>query len=186
MMLSKLGMIDSAQATTDLTAVTKGYKLSLNEVSGVVDKFTAIDMKAAVSAGYIAEALSETANSARIAGVSLDKVSGYIASVGEVTQGSSSEIGNFLKTLFARMGNVKLGRLIDPETGESLSDVETVLNGLGVKLRDSDSSFRNFGDVLDEVGEKWSGYSDVQKRALSVSFAGEFALEQQRCWMCAA
>jgi len=172
MMLSKLGMIDSGQATVDLTSAMKGYKISVEDVSGVVDKFTAIDMQAAVSAGYIAEALSETANSARIAGVDLDKVSGYIAAVGEVTQGSSEEIGNFYKTLFSRMGNIKQGLLSDPETGESLSNTEAALTGVGIKLRDSQSDFRNFGDVLDEVASKWSSFTDVQRRAVAVAFSG--------------
>lgn len=70
------------------------------------------------------------------------------------------------------MGNVKLGMLEDPESGENISDVEDVLSGLGVKLRDSKSDFRDFGDVLSEVAGKWSGYSDVQKRALAVAFSG--------------
>ena len=70
------------------------------------------------------------------------------------------------------MGNVKLGLLEDPETGESLSSVETVLSGLGIKLRDSNSEFRNFGDVLDEVASKFNAYSSVQQRAIAVAFAG--------------
>ena len=70
------------------------------------------------------------------------------------------------------MGNVKLGMLEDPESGENISNVEDVLSGLGVKLRTSNSEFRDFGDVLNEVAGKWSDYSDVQKRALAVAFSG--------------
>lgn len=70
------------------------------------------------------------------------------------------------------MSNIKLGLMEDPETGEDLSSTETVLSGVGIKLRDSESEFRNFGDVLDEVASKWSGYSSVTKRAIAVAFSG--------------
>ena len=70
------------------------------------------------------------------------------------------------------MGNIKAGNLEDPESGETLSDVESVLSGIGIKLRNSNSDFRNFGDVLDEVGGKWESYSTVQQRAIAAAFAG--------------
>lgn len=70
------------------------------------------------------------------------------------------------------MGNVKSGRLIDPETEENISDVESTLSGLGIKLRDSGGEFRNFKDVLDEVASKWKDYGTVQQRAIAVAFSG--------------
>lgn len=50
--------------------------------------------------------------------------------------------------------------------------MESTLNGLGIKLRDSNSEFRNFGEVLDEVGAKWDSFSSVQQRAIATAFAG--------------
>jgi hypothetical protein len=93
MVLSKLGMIDSAQATEYLTSATKGYKVAADDAIGVVDKLSAVDMKAAVSAGGIAEALSRTSNIAQITGVSMDKLISYVTTVGEVTQKDMSSIG---------------------------------------------------------------------------------------------
>lgn len=74
--------------------------------------------------------------------------------------------------MFARMGNVKIGRLVDPETEEDLSQVETVLSTYGIKLRDSVGEFRNFGDVLDEVSSKWSSYGSVAQHAIATAFSG--------------
>lgn len=172
MMLSKLGMIESSEATTDLTAVSKAYGISIDNVSKIVDKFTKIDMEAATSAGDIATAMSYTATSANSAGISLDKLSGMIASVAEVSQAGAEQVGTFFKTTFARMSAVKAGDLIDPETEENISNVETVLNGLGIKLRSSGGEFRNFGDVLDEVAGKWKSYSSVNQAAIASAFAG--------------
>lgn len=76
------------------------------------------------------------------------------------------------KSIFARMGQIKSGRLEDPETGEDLSDVETTLGNVGIDLRESNSEFRNFGEVLDEIGSKWETYNSVQQRAIANSIAG--------------
>lgn len=172
MMLSKLGQIDSAESTKALTSAMKGYKLSVEDVSGVVDKFTAIDLKAATSAGEIATAMAEVSTSARLAGVDIDKLSGYLAVVSEVSQDAPESVGTFYRTMFARMGNIKAGELIDPEDSSSLSDVESVLSGLDIKLRSSKGEFRNFGEVLDEVAAKWGNYGTVNQNAIAVAFAG--------------
>lgn len=172
MILSKLGQMESEDATKALTSATKGYGVAVKDTIGIVDKFTAVDMNAAVSAGYIATAMAETATSARLSGIEMDKLIGYISTIGEVTQDGAESVGNFLKTLTARMGNIKAGELIDPESSENLSDVEATLSGLDVKLRDTNSEFRNFGEVLDEVAGNWDSYSSVQQRALAVAFSG--------------
>lgn len=92
-MLSKLGQMEAAEASTALTSAMKGYKVSVEESIGVVDKLTAVDMEAAASAGDIATAMAETAASADIAGVSMDKLIGYIATVKEVTQDGAESVG---------------------------------------------------------------------------------------------
>lgn len=48
MQLSTLGMIDSADATSYLISVLKGWKLEAEEVSQVVDKLVSVDMAAAL------------------------------------------------------------------------------------------------------------------------------------------
>lgn len=172
MMLSKLGQIDSAEATTALTSSLKGYKLEVADGISVVDKLTAVDMEAAASAGGVATAMAKCASSANLAGVSMNDLIGYLAEVKQVSQDNDESVGTFAKTLFARMGNIKAKNLIDPETGESLSDVETVLSGVNIKLRDSNSNFRNFSEVLKEVADNWNNYSNVQQHAIAAAFAG--------------
>ncbi len=175
MMLSKVAGISAADSTEFLTSAMKGYGVAAENVVGIVDKLTAIDLVSATDAGGLAEAMSRTAVSANLAGISMDKLLGYIAVTGEVTQKSMSSIGEGFKTVFARMSDIKSGKLqfIDEDgTAESLSDVETVLANLGIKLRDSNNEFRNFGDVLDELGASWKSYSTVQQAAIAKAFAG--------------
>lgn len=171
-MLSKLGQMESAEASTALTSSLKGYQLAASDAASVVDKLTAVDMEAAASAGDIATAMAECANSARIAGVDMNTLIGYLTTVKEVTQDGSESVGTFAKTMFARMGNIKAGNLEDPETGENLSDVESALSSVGIKLRSANNQFRDFDDVLSEVAADWDNYSNVQQHAIAVAFAG--------------
>lgn len=171
MILSKVGAMESATATQNLTSAMKGYGLAVEDVSAIVDRLTAIDLNAAVTASDLAVAMSRTANSANISGVSMDRLLGYLATVEEVTQKSAETIGESFKTIFARMGNIKLGKYLDDD-GEDLSNVETVLKSFGIALRDVDGDFRVFSEVLDDVYAKWEQFGAIDKRAIANAFAG--------------
>lgn len=171
MILSKIGQIDSAQATELLTSAMKGYKVSVSDVIKIVDKLSAVDMSSATDVEGLATAMSRVASMADLSGVSMDKLLGYLAVVGETTKKDMASVGESFQTIFSRMGNIKIGKMIDDE-GESLNDVEKVLNTLGINLRDSKDSFRDFGDVLDDIGAKWGSLSETEQNALGVAVAG--------------
>lgn len=170
--LSKVGMIESADSASYLISSLKGYKIAAENSMDVVSKLTSVDLKAAVSAGGLAEALSKCSNIANNSGIAMDRLIGYTATVGEVTQKNMSEVGNSFQSLLSRMNNIKIGKFIDDETGESLSDTEAVLNKLGIKLRDTEDSYRSFDDVLDDVGSRWKDFTKVEQNAISVAIAG--------------
>ena len=94
MMLSKLGQIESAEAATALTSAMKGYKMEVEDSAAIVDKFTAVDMKAAVSAGDIATAMAETAASAEVAGIRIasycEKISASAETITRLTRSALS------------------------------------------------------------------------------------------------
>lgn len=178
--LSKVGDLTSENATKYLTSARKGYGItSAEDTLKIVDKMSSVDMASATDVGGLAEGMSEVATNANLAGVSMDKLLGYLATIGETTQEGMSSVGTGLNAIFSRMGNIKLARLKDYQNnGEDLSDVETVLKGEGINLRDKQDKFRNFGDVLDEVAGKWTSYSDVSQRAIAKAMAGTNHMEQ--------
>lgn len=170
-MLSKLGQLDSSEATEDLLAVMNGYEMSINEVGKALDSMVAIDMAAATSSGDIATALKYCASSADVAGVSFDKLAAMLGTVQDKTQQSAETVGTFMNTLLSRYRDVKIGRFVDDD-GEDLSDVESVLSTLKIQLRDTEGEFRNFETVIDEVAQSWDGYSSVQQAAIAKAFSG--------------
>jgi len=176
--LSKTGMIESSEAASYLISSLKGYQISAENSVDVVSKLTSVDLEAAVSAGGLAEAISKCSNIANNSGTSMDRLIGYTAAVGEVTQESMSVIGNSFKSMYSRMNNIKIGRFVDDETGESLSDTEAVLNKLGIQLRDTADTYRDFDDVLDDIGGRWNSLTQVEQNALSVAIAGTMQRER--------
>lgn len=174
MMLSKLGQIQSADASKYLTSALNGYKKSASEAIDVVDKLTAVDMQSASDAGGLAESMSKTASAADMAGVSMDKLIGMIATVKEVTQDSDESVGNMFKSVFSRMNQIKAGKYVDSDTGESLNDTEKVLNKVGIAMRDTNNQFISSEKIMDEVGAKWSSFDSTTQRAVATAMAGTY------------
>lgn len=92
MTLSKVGAIESSQATELLTSSLNGYKLEAQDAISVVDKISSIDLAAATSSYELATALSRTANSASDANVSFDKLLAMIGTTSSVTRKSAETI----------------------------------------------------------------------------------------------
>ena len=169
--LSKLGKIDSGAATEDLLATMNGFDMSVEEVNKALDSMVAIDMAAATSSGDIASALKYCSSSADVAGVSFDKLAAMIGTVQDKTQQSAETVGTFMNTLLSRYRNVKIGQFVDDD-GEDLSDVETILDSVGIKLRETNQEFRDFEDVIDDVAKSWNTYSGVQQASIAEAFSG--------------
>ena len=81
------------------------------------------------------------------------------------------------------MGNVKLGKYTasqeemasedySEEEWENLSDVETALDNIGVKLRQNAQVYRETDDVLEDIHEKWNEMSQVDRNAVVNALAG--------------
>lgn len=183
MQLSTLGMISSADATSYLISVLKGWKLEASEIQGIVDRLSAVDMAAAISAGDLAEAMSRASNSAQMAGTTLDRYIAYLTTITDVTQKSAASVGESMKTVYARYQNIAAGKFVAAEADiesenynadewANLNDVEKALGALGINIRASVSSFRDFDDIMDEIASKWNTYTDVQKSGIATSLAG--------------
>lgn len=170
--LSVLGQLSAENASKNLTTTLKSFNLTANDAVDVVDKLTNLESYAAISSGELADGMAAVASNANRAGIDMDKLLGYIATVKETTGESANAVGRSLNAMFSRMGNIKLAKLDDYEGDGALSNVETVLNGVNIKLRDTNDSFRDFDDVLDEVGNKWNTFTEVQQSAIAKQIAG--------------
>ena len=177
MILSKVGGINAADSSKYLTAIMKAYKLSAEDALSAIDSISAVDLSAAVDAGGLAEAMSRTAVSAKMAGVEMNDLIGYLAATGEVTQESMSVIGNAYKSFFSRYTSIKNNKLelIDEDgTVETLSNVEMMLKSVGISMRDDLINFNSASDTLDALAAKWDTLNNSQQNAIASAFGGTY------------
>lgn len=186
MVLSKVGNMSSEDATKYLTANLNGYKLQADAAESVVDKISSVDLVSATDSAGLAEAMSRVAVTADQAGISMDRLLGYVATIGEVTQQSMSTVGTAMKSILARMTNIKSGKLelVDEDgTTEKLSDVETTLANVGINLRKTMTEYNSASDVLDALASKWDTMNQAQQNATSIAFGGQRMQNQFRILM---
>ena len=104
-------------------------------------------MVANVSAADVAElatASQKAASTANSVGVNMDQLNAQIATIESVTRDAPEQIGNGLKTLYARFSDIKLGKTL--EDGVNLGQVTGQLNKLGVQVLDQ------FGNTESKIG----------------------------------
>lgn len=170
-MLSKLGQIDSDEATEDLLATMNGYNMAVDQVDSALDAMVAIDMKAATSAGDLATGLKYSASSANAAGLEFNKLVAMLGTVQDKTQQTAQVVGTFANTILSRYRDITIGKYLSDD-GEDISNYESVLKSVGIELRDSSGEFRAFENVLEEMADKWDSLTSVQQNALIKVAAG--------------
>lgn len=170
MMLSKLGAVEAAEATEFLTSTLNGFEMEAEDAISVVDKLVQVDNIAATSTRELATALRYVAAVANQSGVTFEQLVSYIAVLSETTRLNAEQIGQSLKTIFTRMQDIQAGGL--DEEGMNLNNVEKALARVDIKLRDSETSFRDLSDVLEDVAGKWSSLNEIEQANIAKAIAG--------------
>ena len=140
-------------------------------------------MAAAISAGDLAAAMSRANVSAQLAGSSLDRYMAMITTVSEVSQKTPETVGESFKTLYSRFQKIAATKFevsqeeaeqegLSQEDFSNLNEIEQVLKAVGISVRDSIDNFRDVDDIIDDISEKWTSFSDVQKSGIATAVAG--------------
>ncbi len=175
LILARIGMIDTADATEDLMAIINGFRMNASDAVEIISRLGTIDRETASSAGGLAESLSRTASSAKEAGVSLDMLLGMLATIKDTAPRlGDEEIGNAIKSIVARYTQIKVGKFVDYESGDDLSNVEKALGKVGVKIRENLTDYRDLGGVLSELALKYNKLNDVEKNSISTALFGSY------------
>lgn len=153
-----------------LTAVWNSYQVGAEELERYVDIMAALGAKTATSLEEIATSMQKVAATANTVGVSMEQVSSIISTVSSVTRESAESIGTSYKTIFARMGDLKLGKTDD---GVGLGQVSSQLKSIGVQVLDATGNLRDMGDIITDLGNKWQTMSAAQKTATAQIVAGK-------------
>lgn len=153
-LFAKISGEDVPTAADQLTAAINGFNFSVEEAGSVVDKMSVLAAYSAADIDELATAMSKGASQAAMAGLTFDEYNAYLATMIETTREAPENLGTSLKTIMSRFQNIKTGD--NTEDDIDVNDVEKALKTVGVQLRDSEGQLRELGDVLAELGPKWS------------------------------
>ena len=99
MKLATLAGLDFSEATSQMTAALRGFKMEMNEGERVTDVYAELAAKAAADVEGIATAMSKTASIASSAGMEFETTSAFLTQMIETTQEAPTNIGTAMKTI---------------------------------------------------------------------------------------
>lgn len=154
-----------------LTAVWNGYQVSAENTEEAVDKLAAVAATTAADLEELSTGMSKVAAAASTMGVDMDQLNATLATIESVTRQAPESVGTALKTIYARMGDLKLGE--SDEDGLKLGDVSSNLEKVGINILDVNGELRDMGVIVEEIGEKWNTWTKAQQTAVAESVAGK-------------
>lgn len=156
------------QVSEQLTAVWNGYNVAIQESELYVDKLAAVAAATAADLEELSTGMSKVASTAATMGVDIDQLSAQMATIISVTRQAPESVGTALRTIYARMGDIKAG--LDSET--TLGNYTSKMAQLGVNVLNANGELRDMGEVIEEVGSRWTDLSREQQVALAQTMAG--------------
>ena len=117
-----------------------------------VDKMAAVGATTASDLQELATAMSKVASAASTMGVDFDDLTAQIATIVSVTRQAPESVGTALKTIYARLGDLKVDGV--DEFGTKLGDVSKQLKTMGIDIVDQNDNMRDMSTVIAEVAQK--------------------------------
>ena len=156
------------EVSEQLTAVWNGYKVTADEAELYIDKLAAVAAGTAADLEELSTGMSKVASAANVMGVDVDQLNAQLATIVSATRQAPESVGVALKTIYARMSDIKSG--LDDET--TLGNYTEKMAQYGINVLDANNNLRDMGKVIEEIGEKWTSLSREQQVALSQVMAG--------------
>lgn len=167
---------ESSAVSDQITAVVNGYQLSVQEATTAFDKLAEVANVSAADVEELAKAEAKVASTANTLGISQDQLAGQIATIISVTREAPENVGNALKTIYARLGDLKMGETL--EDGTSLGNLSGLLDRIGIKVLDSTGEMRNMGDVMEDLMSQWDTFDRGTQQSLASTLAGKYQMNR--------
>ena len=166
---------DTATAADQMTAIWNGFQAKSEDMESYGDKMAKVAAATASSFQELATGMQKVAAASNTAGVSFDQLNAQLSTIVSVTREAPESVGTALKTIYARMGDLKTDGVATDESGftTKLGTVTADMQKMGINILDETGSMRELGEVIEEVGEKWQGWTRNQQEAAAVSLAGK-------------
>ena len=177
MKMARIGGLEAAEATDMMTAALRGFNMELNETSAqrINDVYSNLAAKTASNTEELGNAMQRTASIAANAGMSFEGTAAFLAQAIETTREPAENIGTAMKTIIARMQEMKKNPLeIGEVEGEEVdyNKIDGALKSIGISIKKANGDFRDNDEVLLDISKKWDSLSQTQQRYIATTIAG--------------
>lgn len=176
--LANASQQDTATTSDQITAYMNAYGLDSNieKLSSALDSWAEVANVSAADVQELAAASQKAASTANTVGVNMDQLAAQIATIESVTREAPENIGNGLKTIYARFSDISMGETLDD--GVDLGQVTGALEKVGVSVLGSDGKMREVGSIMEDLMKVWSNIDSTQKNAIATTLAGKYQLSR--------
>ncbi len=161
LILTRLTGLKAADSVKGLTAAVNGFADAGLTTTQIINKLAAVDVKFAVSADDLINALARAGAVAQDAGVSFNQLIGAVTAAQQITARGGSVIGNSFKTIFTRI--------------QRSSTVDR-LQELGIAVKDIRGQTLPALTVLKNLSDQYDKLAFSTKAAVAEQVGGVFQI----------
>ena len=175
--LANISQQDTATASDEITAYMNAFHLeSIDEINNAMSKWAIVANVSAADVQELSIASQKAASTAVTVGVNMDQLAAQIAAIETVTREAPENIGNGLKTLYARLSDIGMGETVDGDV--NLGKVTSTLEKVGVQVLTAEGNMRQVGDIMEDLMEVWGGLDLTQRTSIATTLAGKYQLSR--------
>lgn len=158
------------EVSEQLTAVWNGYKVNAEQAEVYVDRLAAVAATTASDLQELSTGMSKVASAAAAMGVGEEQLAAQLSTIISVTKQAPQSVGTALRTVYARITDIKAGV---EEDGTTLGQYSGKMAQMGINVLDLNGNLRDMGTVMEEIGAKWGDMSREQQVYLAQTMAGQ-------------
>lgn len=159
---------DAQDVSEQLTAVWNGFKVNADEAEIYIDRLAVAAAATAADLEELSTGMSRVASTANAMGVQEEQLASMLATIISVTRQAPESVGTATNTILTRMADITA----DLNDEVSLDNYTKKMNELGINVLDANNNLREMGDVITEIGSKWTDLSREQQLALAQIIGG--------------
>ena len=163
---------ETSEVSEQMTSIINGYGLAVDDLGASMDQIAKIANISAADVEELAVASSRVAATASALGVDQAQLYSQIGTIVSVTREAPEVVGNALKTIYARFGDLKMGETL--EDGVDLGSFSGALEKLGVQVLDTNGQMRDMGSIIEDLMQKWNTFDRATQQSAAVTLAGKF------------
>jgi len=160
----------ASDVSEELTAVWNGYKVNAEEAEVYIDRLAAVAATTASDLKELSTGMSKVASAAATMGVSEEQLAAQLSTIISVTRQAPESVGSALRTIYARISDIKAGIA---EDGATLGNFSGKMADLGFNVLDATGHLRDMGEVMEEIGGRWQDLTREQQVSLAQIMAGK-------------